>query len=125
MSHFIVETYEVDPKDYDLTEEEMVFYKSYLLKNKAGEGQSKEDEEKAAELKQKRKFQSYVLNGYNWSARVVNTDTNEVFFDVPRLCQSRWHADRYGRRFIKRYEETGDFNTPLGPQIVLSEPEEK
>ena len=118
MAHLIVEAYKLDYVDFLPEEKEVNEYPSLTIKLKSGKLSPKEQKTYDF-VKKRRKYREWVQTGFAWTARLVDAVSGETVFEVPRLCQSRWHADRYGRRFITRYEQTGKFDVPLGTQLKV------
>lgn len=127
----LVETYEYDVGS-SIPDKDLEAYQKWVYAEKhnmqLSEGRISGDPVKlpkavaqaAERVKEHRKQCNYCLRGFPWRSRIVDAESGEVVFEIPRACQTRWHADRYGQRFIKRYEKYGSFTeVPLGPQVSV------
>lgn len=118
--HLIVETYETRPDnpEWAITQEELdrvnELRKKGVKLRTPGEchrlGVAMTPEEVVL---WKRKQQIAAKVG-PWRAKLVDARTGETVFVCPHACGTRDLADRKGQQFKRRYDQTGNFDEPVG-----------
>ncbi len=122
----LTQTKKIDPKDFELTPQQKAFYQRYLLSQKdesldpPAELSDLSLDQEYSRLRQKRRIGQAAQKGYPWTVYLIDSETEKVVYVTGRQFDKQYAADRCGRRYIKRFEETGSFDPPKIGSFVKS-----